>query len=451
MGLRIMAPVRRLYAWALRVVQRLGTTARRVIGRGPRDARRRRIDWGALTRTSRSERAGLGAYYVAAFLDAHRADLVGDVLELTNPSGAAELPEDHFDCVVMTRGFNVAADVRFTLTQALRTLRSGGVLLCAASSLASSGADDGDEGGWRVTPAGLRVLLRASFPLGSFDVGSSGTLMACAAELNGLAPADLAADDRDTPDPRFPVVVTARAVKPPAQRPAHMGGGGPVLPQPGRGRPFEWGDLRRREPFSAVWGFDRGTPVDRIFIERFIEGHRDDIRGHVLEVHDPFYATRFRERVVRTDVVDIDPGNRQATITADLTRAEDIASDRFDCFILTHTLQYIDDVMAALRHAERILRPGGVLLCSVPAVSRVAPEYADGDGDYWRFTEGLVRRLFGDVFGADRCRVVAYGNRLVSTAFLYGLAAEEVPSKFFETSDARCPLIVCARAQKTPQ
>ena len=40
-----------------------------------------------------------------------------------------------------------------------------------------------------------------------------------------------------------------------------------------------WGNLRRREPFSSYYGFDRGTPVDRFYIERFLSDRAQDIRS----------------------------------------------------------------------------------------------------------------------------------------------------------------------------
>ena len=49
--------------------------------------------------------------------------------------------------------------------------------------------------------------------------------------------------------------------------------------------------LRRTEPISRAYGFDRGTPVDRHYIEAFLQRHAPspdysagDIRGRVLEV-----------------------------------------------------------------------------------------------------------------------------------------------------------------------
>src|SRR5829696_9316780 len=58
-------------------------------------------------------------------------------------------------------------------------------------------------------------------------------------------------------------------------------------------RPAWLGTLRRITPLSRRWGADRGTPIDRWYIERFLEAHRGDIHGRVLEVKDAGYARRF--------------------------------------------------------------------------------------------------------------------------------------------------------------
>ncbi|HEY8583155.1 MAG TPA: hypothetical protein VIL49_09400, partial [Capillimicrobium sp.] len=44
--------------------------------------------------------------------------------------------------------------------------------------------------------------------------------------------------------------------------------------------------LWRRTPLSEAGGYDRGRPVDRVYIERFLDAHRADVRGTVLEVGD---------------------------------------------------------------------------------------------------------------------------------------------------------------------
>ena len=198
-------------------------------------------------------------------------------------------------------------------------------------------------------------------------------------------------------------------------------------------------------PLSTEWGFDRGTPIDRYYIERFLDRHASDVRGRVLEVKNSDYTRRFDRGVVRADVLDIDAGNPDATVVADLTAADNVPAGQFDCFILTQTLQFIYDVHAAVRHAHRLLAPEGVLLVTLPVVARISPRYGP-ETDYWRFTAASCRRLFGDVFGPANVEVVTYGNVLADMAFLQGAALEEIPRAKLDVDDPFFPLIVTVRA-----
>lgn len=208
-----------------------------------------------------------------------------------------------------------------------------------------------------------------------------------------------------------------------------------------------WGDLDRRTPVSWSWGLDRGLPVDRHYIVTFLERHRQDIRGRVLEVKDPGYATRFGSDVEAIDVLDIDRTNRMATIVADLAKAEGLPVATYDCVILTQTLHIVYDVRAALRHAIGMLRPGGVLLCTLPAVSRVNDENGGVDsGDFWRFTRAAVDGLFAEqANGTDRT-IWTVGNVKTCAAFLYGFAAEELAPADLDFHDPWFPLLHCVRA-----
>ena len=220
----------------------------------------------------------------------------------------------------------------------------------------------------------------------------------------------------------------------------------------GRGR-LEWGDLRRVTPLSAVWGIDRGRPMDRYFIERFLERHRADVRDRVLEVKDAAYTRIFGgDAVTESQVLDVDPVNPEATLVADLTQAETIPAERFDCVILTQTLHIIYDMRAALRHARRLLAPGGVLLCTLPALGRISNENGGLDGgDHWRFTEASVRRLFAEVFAPEEFSVEVAGNVLVAAAFLYGMSPHELTAEELDHVDPWHPLLFSVRAVKAPR
>src|SRR6185503_9917132 len=60
------------------------------------------------------------------------------------------------------------------------------------------------------------------------------------------------------------------------------------------------------EPLSHDWGFERGTPIDRYYIERFLDRRRGDVRGRVLEIKDDAYTRRYGSGVERADVLDVD-------------------------------------------------------------------------------------------------------------------------------------------------
>jgi SAM-dependent methyltransferase len=214
-------------------------------------------------------------------------------------------------------------------------------------------------------------------------------------------------------------------------------------------RPVWLGTLRRLTPVSNEWGFDRGTPIDRHYIEAFLTEHRAQIRGRVLEIKDSTYTDRFGSGVTRRDVLDVDPANPIATIVADLSAAHAIPADSFDCIVLTQTLQFVFDTRAAIAHTWRILKPGGVVLVTVPTVSRIAPRYGLTT-DFWRFTAASCKQLFGDVFGAEHVQVRPYGNVLTAIAFLAGLAREELSSHELDMLDEYFPVIVAIRAKKAP-
>jgi SAM-dependent methyltransferase len=212
-------------------------------------------------------------------------------------------------------------------------------------------------------------------------------------------------------------------------------------------RPALLGTLRRTEPISHIWGYDRGNPVDRYYIESFMEEHRPDVRGRVLEVKDSTYTWRYSSGVEQADVLDIDPENPDATVVADLSAADQVPADQFDCFILTQTLQLIYDLRGAIYHAHRMLKPGGVLLATVPAVSRIARKQGI-EHDFWRFTPASCNRLFAEHFGEGQVEVRSYGNVLSGIAFLSGMALEELSRAELEKHDPYFPVVLAVRAIK---
>ena len=211
----------------------------------------------------------------------------------------------------------------------------------------------------------------------------------------------------------------------------------------------ELGDLRRTAPLCDSFGFSRGKPVDRVYIEAFLARHAADIRGRVLEVQKPAYATRFGAgRVDCIDVVDLDPANPRATVVADLTDAPQLADDAYDAVVLTQTLQLIYRHEVALATVHRVLKPGGVLLITVPGVTTVGVASGDDASWCWSYTRLSLARMLEERFGAGAFEVASHGNVLAAIAFLEGLAAEELTVGELAVQDPDYPLVVVGRAVK---
>lgn len=207
------------------------------------------------------------------------------------------------------------------------------------------------------------------------------------------------------------------------------------------------GDLDRVTPISRDWGFDRGTPIDRFYIERFMDAHSADIRGRVLEVADNAYTRRFGgDRVERSDVLHPGPGNPRATVIADLAKPAPALERQFDCIICTQTLQFVFEVGNAVMQLHHWLKPGGVLLASVPGISQISREDMEQTGDYWRFTGASVRNLFAAGFGEQAIDVDVSGNVLAATGLLHGIAAEEFDSSSLLEADPQFQMLMTVRA-----
>jgi SAM-dependent methyltransferase len=199
---------------------------------------------------------------------------------------------------------------------------------------------------------------------------------------------------------------------------------------------------------SREFGDGRGLAIDRYYIEAFLKHHSADIQGRVLEVGDDSYTRKYGgQRVTKRDILHVVEGSPSATIIADLTRADHIPSDCFDCVILTQTLHLVYDVRAAVETLWRILKPGGVLLATFPGISQTSIDQW-ADTWYWSFTVHSARRLFQEVFPAQNVEVQFHGNVMAATSFLQGLAAEELHQDELDHVDPHYQMLITVRAVK---
>jgi SAM-dependent methyltransferase len=203
----------------------------------------------------------------------------------------------------------------------------------------------------------------------------------------------------------------------------------------------------RTGPIYDDWGFGAGTPIDRWYIERFLSAHAGDIRGDVLEVRDDRYTQRFGSSVRSSTILDIDPGNPQATLVANLEEPNALPPSAYDCIVLTQTLHYIFHLQTAAENIHRALRPGGICLATAPTISRL--DYAAREtGEHWRLTHHSAARLFGEQFRTENTEVAAPGNARAAVAFLLGLPANDLRPAELSGDSPYFPLLVTVRAQK---
>jgi SAM-dependent methyltransferase len=214
--------------------------------------------------------------------------------------------------------------------------------------------------------------------------------------------------------------------------------------------PLQFGDLTRTSPVSSCFGFDRGTPVDRYYIEKFFQEHGRLISGKVLEVGDRTYSRKFTQGKVESfsalqhEALGTDP----SAIISDLTDKITLPENSFDCFVCAQTLQYTFEVQKAVEGSYQLLKPGGVLLATVPGISQISRYDADRYGDYWRFTVDSVTKLFQPVFAGD-IEVASYGNALSATILLQGIPLEELPDpSLLDDHDRNYPMIITIVARK---
>jgi SAM-dependent methyltransferase len=205
-----------------------------------------------------------------------------------------------------------------------------------------------------------------------------------------------------------------------------------------------WLATKSTTPISTKFGYDRGTPIDRYWIEDFLQQNKELISGKCLEITDASYVKKYGNNVTSIDVLDINKDNPQATIIGDLRNLNSvIPNDSYDCLVLTHVLGLIDDIDAGISECKRILKPGGVLLVTSSCIS---PAYEDTN--FWRFTSNGAKYLFNKHFGKDNVNVTSYGNVLTGQCFWVGIAQEELTEEQLKYNDPKYPCIVAILAKK---
>lgn len=203
-------------------------------------------------------------------------------------------------------------------------------------------------------------------------------------------------------------------------------------------------------PLDDAYGMGRGTPVDRYYIETFLDLHKELIRGRVMEIGDRAYTEKFGgERVTESVILHVEQERPEiGQIKGDLSTGEGLKEESVDCLICTQTLPFIYDVRSAANQIVRILKKGGTALLTVAGLSQIIQYERLHYGHFWSFTEQSLGRLFEGNAEVDSVDVVTYGNVKTSTAFLYGISYEELSQGDLDFHDPNYQLLVAAVIKK---
>jgi hypothetical protein len=207
--------------------------------------------------------------------------------------------------------------------------------------------------------------------------------------------------------------------------------------------------ILNEKPVSDKFGFDRGTPIDRYYIEKFLSENKAAIKGKALEIAEDTYLKKFGARETERNILHFDNTNPVATIVGDLSNKNTLPKDTFDCFICTQTFNFIYDFNSAIAGSHYLLKPGGTLLATLACMSPISKYDADRWGDFWRFTPQSAQRSFELVFGAGNVSISCYGNSAAAALFMKGYALEEVKDSVnLDHKDELFPLIIGVKAKK---
>lgn len=201
----------------------------------------------------------------------------------------------------------------------------------------------------------------------------------------------------------------------------------------------------KRTPLNYDFGFSRGTPIDRYYIEDFLDKNKSYIKGDVLEIAENTYTKKFGspEKINKSWILHVDAQDNNM-ICGDFETGEGIQPNTMDCIIPTQTLPFMYHLESAVKNIYGMLKKNGSLLITVSGICQISRYDMDRWGDYWRFTDLSLRRLMETVADPGKIDICTYGNVKSACAFLYGVATEEFSEEDLEYNDPDYQLSICA-------
>lgn len=201
------------------------------------------------------------------------------------------------------------------------------------------------------------------------------------------------------------------------------------------------------EPASRRWGTERGTPIDRYYIEKFLEKNSRLIKGTVIEVSENVYTKRFGTNIAESLILHVD--GRNNTLKGNLETGEGIEEEICDCLICTQTVQMIFNQADVFKNIYKMLKLGGYALITGHGTSPISMRDYMQWGEYWRYTPKTIEKLLlQSGFKTKDISIEVFGNVKVDMCFMYGLCLEDLSKEDLEYRDEQFPLIIGAIVRK---
>lgn len=204
---------------------------------------------------------------------------------------------------------------------------------------------------------------------------------------------------------------------------------------------IDFGDFKRKLPFCPQFGNFRGSPVDRYYLDKFIEEIHSEVKGITLEIGGNQANQENYKFSNVTFYLTMDLEGDDLDIVGDAHDPAAVDEASLDTVVLFNVLEHCERPWVVVDNIYRWLKPRGQVFCMVPNAQRVhrVPQ------DYWRIYPDALNSLFARF---PRRKLYVYGNPLTTLAAYYGIASEELSREELDYYHENYPVANCIHAQK---
>ena len=205
---------------------------------------------------------------------------------------------------------------------------------------------------------------------------------------------------------------------------------------------LDWGDFKRFTPFCPDFGLTRGTPIDRVYLDKFIAKIASTVTGSALEIGGLSDNKTLYGFHACTEYHGLDL--KEAPGVSYVGDAHDTAlfdAGSFESILLFNVLEHCYAPQKVIDNIFCWLKPGGKCFLMVPNAQRVH----DYPADYWRPLPDGIKYLFREY---KEMQLYVYGNPVTLMASMMGVAAEELASNEIDPHHPEYPVVTCVVATK---